>query len=295
MSDETEQPEEDKAAEETNGPVGGERLAESRRERQISVTEIAKELHLDESKVRALERNEFESLGAPVFAKGHLRKYAEIVGAEIDQILADYYQLTRATEAPPVVSGRRRPDKEISPGPWIAAAILVLAVLFAWWFFGFRDPAPSAPARPGPTETPAPESGNDASLSAAPAAAESEVVDETAEQDMPVDEADDPADSTGDLAPAAAPARQATLADDEVRLSVTFSADCWTEISDGSGQRLFFDLGRAGRTVTVSGEAPLEVLFGNADSVSLIVNGDDYPIPAAGRRGQTARLTLYGS
>ena len=55
------------------GPVGGERLAAGRRERGISVHEIAKELHLDEPKVRALEENRFDVLGAPVFAKGHMR------------------------------------------------------------------------------------------------------------------------------------------------------------------------------------------------------------------------------
>ena len=50
-------------------PVAGERLAIARRERAISVHEIAKELHLDEFKVRAIEENRFDDLGAPVFAK----------------------------------------------------------------------------------------------------------------------------------------------------------------------------------------------------------------------------------
>ncbi len=45
---------------------------------------MAKELHLDEPKVQALEENQFDVLGAPVFAKGHLRKYAELVGVPVD-------------------------------------------------------------------------------------------------------------------------------------------------------------------------------------------------------------------
>ena len=76
MSDATDKPDEETTAEDSQGPVGGERLAAARREQQISVLEIAKELHLDEPKVRALEKNDFEMLGAPVFAKGHLKKYA---------------------------------------------------------------------------------------------------------------------------------------------------------------------------------------------------------------------------
>ena len=65
---------------ESNGPLAGQRLAIARRENDISIADISKELHLDEPKVQALEENLFDQLGAPVFAKGHLRKYAELVG-----------------------------------------------------------------------------------------------------------------------------------------------------------------------------------------------------------------------
>ena len=82
---------------------------------------------------------------------------------------------------------------------------------------------------------------------------------------------------------------------DDVRLSVTFLGDCWTEITDASGRRLFFQLGRSGRTVNVSGTAPLNVLFGDADNVDIRVNGEDFAIPAANRRGRTARLTISGT
>jgi cytoskeleton protein RodZ len=82
---------------------------------------------------------------------------------------------------------------------------------------------------------------------------------------------------------------------DDIRLSVTFVGDCWTEITDAAGRRLFFQLGRSGRTVNVSGQAPLTVLFGDADNVDLRVNGEDFTIPASSRRGQTARLNISGS
>ena len=59
MSDENDIAEEATTNGEAEGPVCGERLAEARRKLQISVFEIAKELHLDDFKVRALESNEF--------------------------------------------------------------------------------------------------------------------------------------------------------------------------------------------------------------------------------------------
>jgi cytoskeleton protein RodZ len=74
---------------------------------------------------------------------------------------------------------------------------------------------------------------------------------------------------------------------------MTFSGDCWTEISDASGRQLYRDLGRDGRSVNVSGQAPLSVLFGNADNVRVRINGTDYAISPADRRGEMARLTIH--
>ena len=304
MTDETEPPSEEEQPDEPQGPVCGERLLQARRERQISVTEIAKELHLDEAKVRALERNDFGILGAPVFAKGHLRKYAAIVGVNVDDVLADYYRLDRSVSAPPVIAGRPKPQPGHSPGPWIIAAILVVAALLVWWFLGSRDasnPAPAAGDAPGGSAVvvtpPATET---------PAAVDAEV-DVAEESEADRDEYRDPATEmpsgntadTGDggsidaqNVPTSGNVAGAPPADGELRLDIRFTGDCWTEISDGSGRRLFFDLGRSGRTVRLNGEAPLAVLFGNADNVELSVNGDDYPIPTTSRRGQTARLTI---
>ena len=113
---------------EDEGPVGGERLRAARRANDISVRDVAKELHLDEPKVRAMEKNDFEALGAPVFAKGHLRKYAEFVGVSIDDVMTDYYKMTRATSMPPVLGPTRKLPREINAVPWIAGIVIVLVL-----------------------------------------------------------------------------------------------------------------------------------------------------------------------
>jgi cytoskeletal protein RodZ len=254
MTDETDRQEAEAEEPEARGPRAGERLAAARRDKQITVLEIAKELHLDEPKVRALERNEFDVLGAPVFAKGHLRKYAQLVDVDPADVLTEYYEMNRSGPAPLVVTGRARPRKELSPGPWIAIIVVLILLAAAYWWFAMRTPAIPLTPRPEPQ----------------PQLSESE----------PVPAVEEPG-------PAPPPA------DGEVRLTVTYSGDCWTEITDAGGSRLFFDLGSAGRSVTVTGEAPLNVLFGNAENVSVAVNGVDRPIVAADRRrGRTARLTI---
>lgn len=279
MSDENDILDAGAADEQTAGPLGGERLAQARRELQIPVIEIAKELHLDEYKVRALESNDFDVIGAPVFAKGHLRKYAQLVKVDEADVMADYYQLNRSVSAPLVISVGEKPRQILSPGPWIAAATVVAIVAFAFWWFATRDVAPPQPvtgvvaALPDDTATIDLED------------AELEDVDSTTAIEVePVIETEAEA-----LPPPAIDLDTAGL-----QLSVTYSGDCWTEITDASGRRLFFELGRAGRTVNLSGEAPFNVLFGDAANVSLVVNGAPFNIPATNRRGRTARLTITG-
>jgi cytoskeleton protein RodZ len=275
MSDENDIREETMLDEESGGPVGGERLAEARRELQIPVLEIAKELHLDEYKVRALESNDFDVLGAPVFAKGHLRKYAQLVKVSQADVMADYYQLNRSAGSPPVLAPRPRARKTISPGPWIVAIAVILAVASAYWWFVSREPAPERPV-----------AGEIASL---PQEAEASP-EQGASTDAQEDNADEAPIAVPDPAPP--PPEPETTDPSQMRLSITYSGDCWTEITDAGGRRLFFDLGKSGRTVNLSGEAPFNVLFGDAANVSLEVNGSSFNIPASDRRGRTARLTI---
>ena len=145
MSDAKDKSKDESAPSEPEGPVGGERLAAARRKEKIAVLDIAKELHLDEPKVRALERNEFDILGAAVFAKGHLRKYAQLVGVDETEVMADYYQLTRAAGMPPLVSTRRRPRREMAPGPWIAVIVVVILAATAYWWFTSGRPLSETP------------------------------------------------------------------------------------------------------------------------------------------------------
>lgn len=277
MTDENDKTEDGQKEAEDSGPVGGERLAEARRAMQIPVIEIAKELHLDEYKVRALEKNEFEVLGAPVFAKGHLRKYAQLVDVDEADVMADYYQLNRSDSSPPVVKFRPVPKAEASPAPWIAGVVAVLLAAAAYWWFMGRD---TATPEPEVNSTPAPQT-NVAVQDEAPA------VDIEAVEDDAADVIAEPAQPE--------PQPEPEQANGEISLSVSYTGDCWTEISDGRGRRLFFDLGVAGRNVELSGAPPLNILFGDADNVSIEVNGAPYTIPPANRRGRTARLTLAGS
>jgi cytoskeleton protein RodZ len=276
-----------RAANEPAGPVAGERLAEARRLRQMSLPDIARELHIDEIKVQALEENKFEVLGAPVFAKGHLRKYAEIVGVPIDDVMADYYALNRSAGAPPIVGPPRKRPRDVNLAPWLLLIPVLLAAAAVYWWL-------NRPAIPEPTVV------QPAATTPAPQSPPPDIRPEPASRDdRPVETAEPavaaPLPVTENAAPAArepAAAEPQAPAGNEVALRLVFSGDCWTEITAGDGRRLFVDLGKAGRTLNLTGVAPVRVLLGNANNVALTVNGEPYRIAERERRGDTARLTI---
>jgi cytoskeleton protein RodZ len=101
----------------------------------LSIEEVADRLRLNEALVLAMEEDRFGLLGAPVFARGHLRNYAALVGAAEREILAafDIGDVPAPTFLPaldraPAARGRLR-------GGWIAAAVVLAAAAAAaaWW------------------------------------------------------------------------------------------------------------------------------------------------------------------
>ncbi len=278
MSDEDETTESGAGAEEARDPQAGERLRDARRALKIPIVEIAKELHLDEYKVRAIEENDFEVIGAPVFAKGHLRKYAQLVKVSEADVMADYYQLNRTAGAAPVVSIRPRPYKGVVPGPWITSIVVICVVASAYWWFAVREIEAQVPTLNAEA---LPQQGLEIEAGAA-RAIDTGVVDGNTTNEGPIESEQPQVDMAAIDA----------SGDDDTGLILSYSGDCWTEITDANGRRLFFGLGQAGRKVELAGQAPFNVLFGDAANVDIEVDGRAFDIPATNLRGRTASLTI---
>ncbi len=98
--------------EDTEGPkpVGPEAgpgawLADAREQAGLSLMQAAEQLHLDVSAVKALEAGRFEVLGAAVYARGHLRRYAELLGLPAQEVEKSFLQLHPARSTPDLRHG----------------------------------------------------------------------------------------------------------------------------------------------------------------------------------------------
>jgi len=265
-------------------------LQSARRAQELSVEQISAELRIEQRHLQALEDERFDTLGAPVFAKGYLKQYANRLGLDYDELLVEYYRLVEPEDVliAPSRSIKLRDERQITV--WIVAvlALLLLAVfLFVWWV---REPetderpSTAAPATTLPSSTP-PAAAIDAGLNRTADVTRDPFAVEVLAVNSP---------KLGSVPSLALEDKRVETASDirTVHVEVQFEQDSWTEIVDAHGERHFFDIGSAGTHSSFTGAVPIAFLLGNADGVRLLVDGESYAVPLVGRRGKVASFTL---
>ncbi len=117
------------------GASPGMRLRSAREARGLSIEEVADRLRLNVALVLAMEEDRLGLLGAPVFARGHLRNYAALVGAPEREILADcdvgdvpVPTFLPALDLAPAARPRSRRALIMA-----LAVVALAAALIAWW------------------------------------------------------------------------------------------------------------------------------------------------------------------
>lgn len=89
----------------------------------------------------------------------------------------------------------------------------------------------------------------------------------------------------------AAPVPAAAPVAGEGQVQVQFVADCWTQVTDGSGKVLFSGLKRKGDSLAVNGKPPFAVRLGYARGAQISYNGQPVDVTPF-TSGETARLKL---
>jgi cytoskeleton protein RodZ len=270
-------------------PAAGQRLKTERERRGLSSQKAADELHLDGWVIDALEAENFDRIGPSVYVKGHLRRYAALLGLPPEEIMAGYQSHTQAPKAPAPTNVRVHSEGPASAGlPWPqiagAAAVVLVAAGVAWWkpwhrhaAAGASEATAAAPPTPAPAVVAA--SGAASGPASADAVSDSEL---TGAASSPT--AIPAAGATG------TPGEGDTAGVGRARLRLSFSADSWVEVHDAAGRRVFAGNGRANSMKTIAGIAPLRVYLGFASGVQLEVNGRAVAIGPQFLAGDVARF-----
>ncbi|UPQ81763.1 helix-turn-helix domain-containing protein [Pseudomonas knackmussii] len=91
--------------------------------------------------------------------------------------------------------------------------------------------------------------------------------------------------------PSTAMAESEVVGPGEGRLTLNYSADCWTRVTAADGEVLYSGLAKAGSSRSLVGKTPLDLHLGFASGVQVNFNGE--AVSLSGKtRGETARLKL---
>jgi cytoskeleton protein RodZ len=289
----------------TTGP----RLKAERERRGLSSQKAADELHLDCWVIDALEAEDYERVGPSVYAKGHLKRYAALLGLPADEIMAGYESRAQAAKPAAAQSAgvRLRTDEPaVNNLPWpqivgsIGVVLLILGVL--WW--KPWHPRGAAPVTRAPLAVNPSAASSDAAADSDTnlvAAAAASVTPPPSGSMSPAATLTPPMPTSppaaGAAAGAAMPAGQAAASDSDAtagtgraRLRLSFSADSWVDVHDAAGRRTFAGNGRANSVRTVAGIAPMRVYLGFASGVQLEINNRAVAIGPQFVTGDVARF-----
>ncbi|MCH7672963.1 MAG: helix-turn-helix domain-containing protein [Proteobacteria bacterium] len=75
-------------------------------------------------------------------------------------------------------------------------------------------------------------------------------------------------------------------------LRITFSGESWIEVNDGESRQIYRDLGAAGDVLEITGNAPFNILLGDAPFIQMSLNGTEIDVGAKIRVDNSARLTV---
>lgn len=267
-------------------PAGlGARLEKARDRLGWTQVQAAEKLHLEPRAIAALEREDFQQLGGAVYARGHLRRYAELLGespAEMESLFAQRPQSTAPPDLAriprPVISSRRtrRPTLSLWPVALLAGVLLIAGLI--WWAVRSMPKHLSSGTE---TVTETIKIDNLAGATSAPPSSAPQAAPGAAATAVPV--------TSAATAPAAKPAPSVPEA---LKLALRFKQDTWAEIYDSGGTRLWYDVGGAGTEQKMSGHAPLHVVLGNAAAVTIMVDGRNVPLSATIRGTPNVRFSI---
>jgi cytoskeleton protein RodZ len=132
----------------------GLQLTAARERAGWSLLQVADKLHLDVSTVKALEADDFAALGALVYARGHLRRYGELLGlpaGEIEVACARAMRLDEAAYLKGIARGQARTTGRtltVPPAAAAVAAAIVVVLALIWWAMRMPHSARARPATP---------------------------------------------------------------------------------------------------------------------------------------------------
>ena len=291
----------------------GQLLATERERQGLSRADAAHRLHMSAWQIEALEKGDYERLPKGPFLRGFVRNYTKVLGLNSDAALDALAHVRPRGPAPGIVvptqNIRFEPIGQRMSQPYVKAMLLagiVIALGSAamYWWLNVRPepPATRAVSKPPPSQ-PAPRN-----LAAAPVPEPDPVqpreaprVEEPVKAEPPVKTvpslqtngsmATRPSKPADILATNIVPVQSQRPIAGARTVKLRFRGTSWVEIRERGGKVLLSKMNEPGSEAEVSGRPPLNVVVGNAPSVTVLYEDREFPLEPH-TKVAVARFTL---
>jgi cytoskeleton protein RodZ len=262
----------------------GDQLRLRREALELEQSDVARDLHLPGIVVNDLETGRIDHLSS-LYRRGYIRNYADLLGLDADRLLAE-----AGEEQPPelkrVLPAARRGFQVERYLKFATYAIVTVAIVPPLVYFflagGSRmlDSNGAAVDERSLTTTPAEEARPVEFGASSRTASDANEAPHVSASTLPLNpmrpvseraaESSERSDSTAGV-PEPGESLEPTV--NLTALGLELLDDSWVEITDAEGERLEYDLLRAGQRRQYEGQAPFTLLVGRSSAVRLVVNG----------------------
>jgi len=227
----------------------GETLSRARRKRGLSVEDVAADTRIRATLISAIEADEFGLCGGTVYARGHIRSIARVVGVDPADVIGEFdaahhiERVVAAVAATPTDHDIVSRSEHRQPN-WTVAMAVALTIICGFALAGLlrhHSHSPSLQANKPPTS--AGHHSNRPTPNSPP------------------------------------PSSVAQLPVERATMMVRTTGRTWLSITTKGGQTLFSGLLNAGQQKEFTDRHGLVYVIGNAPAVDLVVNGNDIGSP----------------
>ena len=230
----------------------------------LPLEKIAAETRISTRFLVAIENEDFHLLPGGVFNRGFIRSYAERVGLNPEQALADYDRISTAVEEPvEVLRNVERASMKKSERSLYPIAGGLLAILVIVFYVVTRNGSAGSVAEPAATPAPQP----------APAAAP--VATEPVAAPVP--------------GPAIAPAPAPAVETQPLVLDLNVKDLSWIKITTDGTVALSDNL-QPGSKQHFTAKSSIDLMLGNAGGATFTINGRE--VGALGKNGEVRQVTI---
>lgn len=267
----------------------GGRLRQARENMGLSQQAVAERLCLKVSTVRDIEDDHANPNLASTFLRGYIRSYARLVYISEEELMPMMAKQApiKASKVAPMQSfslgkTRKKRDGWLMGFTWLILFV-VIGLTGAWWWQNHQAQQQdianmadqsSAQLSQGDDATAVPLGDGADDVGQPPA-----VVSPSAPQSAAV------------AATPAAPEAGAADANGNA-LVMNFTGDCWLEVFDAGGKKLFSGIQHSGATLNLTGQAPYKLKIGAPAAVQVQYQGKPVDLSRFIRSNQVARLTV---